>query len=60
MTLKIRNLELLAKKSEPLKLALPKKVFKIPFGKREKLFDRDFRVQFSIFYEIGFENWQSA
>ena len=43
-----------------LKLALPyltKGCLKYYLG-RELSFDKGFRVQFSIFSEIGFENWQ--
>ena len=42
------------------KLALPyltKKCLKY-YLESEQSFDKDLRVQFSIFSEIGFENWQ--
>ena len=51
---------LLSEIQNSLKLALPyltKKCLKYYLG-REQSFDKGFRVQFSIFSEIGFENWQ--
>ena len=50
----------LTKSKIPLKLTLPnltKRCLKCYLG-REQSFDKGFRVQFSIFFEIGFENWQ--
>ena len=51
---------LLSEIQNSLKLALPyltKRCLKYYLG-REQSFDKGFRVQFSIFSEIGFENWQ--
>ena len=51
---------LLSEIQDSLKLALPyltKRCLKYSLG-REQSFDKGFRNQFSIFSEIGFENWQ--
>ena len=51
---------LLGEIQNSLKLALPyqtKRSLKYYLG-REQSFEKGFRVQFSIFSEIGFENWQ--
>ena len=51
---------LLSEIQNSLKLALPyqiKRCLKCYLGK-EQSFDKGFRVQFSIFSEIGFSNWQ--
>ena len=50
---------LLSEIQNPLKLVLPyqtKRCLKYYLG-REQSFDKGFRVQFSKFSEIGFENW---
>ena len=51
---------LLSEIKNSLKLVIPylrKRCFIYYLG-REKSFDKGFRVQFSIFFEIGFENLQ--